>query len=154
MENNVKWYEDKELAIFFNHKPNTHMLEPMPSMTQGEKDLIEIYPFINCTSLRVALFDRVKNKVHKFTIPKSFRWDGGTIPRLFWFIIGSPTNPKFRTPSLLHDYMCNNKYCVDFDRAFSTKVFKACLKVAGVGFLRREIMCFFVDLWQCTRSGW
>lgn len=150
---NIMWYEDNELAIGFNHKPNTHMLEPLPSMTQADKDMIELYPFINCTSLKVSLFDHKKQKKYEFTIPKSFRWDGATIPRLLWFIIGAKTNPKFRTPSLLHDYMCNNKYCVGFDRAFSTNVFKACLKVAGVGKIRREIMCFFVDFWQRTQ-GW
>lgn len=151
--NNIKWYEDKELAIFFNHKPNTNMLEPLPSMSQAEKDLIEIYPFINCTSLNVALFDRKKGESYKFTIPKSYRWDGATIGRFFWWIIGSKTNPKFRTPSLIHDFCCSNKYVVGYDRKFSTDVFNACLIVAGVKKWRRCIMCFCVDLYQRTQ-GW
>ena len=151
---NIKWYENKELVIFFNHKPNTNMLEPLPSMTQEEKDMIEIYPFINRTALRVALFDRVKNKVYKFTIPKSFRWDGATIPCWLWWIIGSKTNPKFRTASLLHDYLCCNKYIINFDRNLSSKVFGACLKVAGVGFLRRSIMVMSVDIWQAIFCDW
>lgn len=151
---NLMWYQDENIAIGFNHRPNTHMLEPLPSMTQKEKDLIEEYPFINCTSLKVYLFDKPKMLSHKFTIPKSFRWDGATIPCLIWFIIGSKTNPKFRIPSLIHDYMCNNKYCVGYDRAFSTEVFKALLKVAGVGEVRRNVMCFFVDLWQRFQKGW
>ena len=152
-DNNIKWYEDEELTIFFNHKPNTNMLEPLPSMTQAEKDIIEKYPFINCTSLKVVLFDRIKQKSYKFTIPKGFKWDGATIGRLLWWIIGSKTNPKFRTPSLIHDYSCSNKYVIDFDRNFSSKVFKALLKVAGVGKLRRWIMYLAVDLYQRTQ-GW
>jgi hypothetical protein len=152
-ESNIKWYEDKELAIFFNHKPNTNMLEPLPSMSQAEKDIIEKYPFINCTTLKVALFDRLKGKVYKFTIPKGFKWDGATIGRCLWWIIGAKTNPKFRTPSLIHDFCCSNKYAIDFDRNFSSRVFKALLKVAGVKKWRRNIMYFFVDLWQRTQ-GW
>lgn len=151
---NIMWYEDEELAIGFDHKPNTHMIEPLPSMSQKEKDLAEMYPFINCTALKVYLFDHIKQKKYNFVIIKHFRWDGATIPRLLWFIIGSKTNPKFRTPSLIHDYICNNKCLVNFDRAFSTLVFKACLKVAGVSKWRREIMCFFVDLWQRFQKGW
>ena len=150
---NIKWYEDDKLSIFFNHKPNTHMLEPLPSMPQTEKDMIELYPFINCTSLKVALFDRIKNKCYKFSIPKSFRWDGATIPRCLWCIVGAKTNPKFRIPSLIHDYLCTNKYAIDYDRKFSTEVFKALLSVAGVSKWRRNIMYFAVDLWQRTQ-GW
>lgn len=151
---NIMWYEDNKLSIGFDHKPNTHMIEPIPSMTQAEKDLAELYPFINCTALKVFLFDHKKQKAYNFVIIKHFRWDGATIPRLLWFIIGAKTNPKFRTPSLIHDYICNNKCLVGYDRKFSTQVFKACLKVAGVGKARREVMCFFVDLWQRFQKGW
>ena len=149
----INWYDSEELAIFFEHKPNTHMLEPLPSMSQAEKDLIEMYPFINCTALKVALFDKIKQKNYKFTIPKLFRWDGATIPRLAWWIIGSKTNPKFRIASLIHDYLCTNKYVIDYDRKFSTNVFKALLEAAGVRKWKRDIMCFFVDLFQ-RFQGW
>lgn len=151
---NIKWFENDELAIFFNHKPNTHMLEPLPSMTQAEKDLVELYPFINCTSLKVALFDKSKQKMYKFTINKHFRWDGATIPRLIWWIIGSKTNPKFRTPSMIHDFLCSNKYVIDFDRKFSSKVFRALLEVAGVKKWRRNIMYACVDTFQALFCDW
>lgn len=154
MDKNIKWYEDRELAIFFNHKPNTHMLEPLPSMTQAEKDMIEIYPFINCTSLRVALFDRVKNKVYKFTIPKQFRWDGATIPSIFWWIIGSKTNPKFMTASLLHDYLCCNKYVINFDRKLSSKVFRSCLITAGVNKIKAHVMYCIIEIYQSLFVDW
>ena len=150
----IEWYKSDKLSIFFDHKPNTHMIEPIPSMTQAEKDLVEMYPFINCTALKVTLFDHEKSKKYEFTITKHFRWDGATIPRLVWFIIGSKTNPKFRTPSLIHDYLCNNKCLVDFDRKFSTDVFKGCLIVAGVVKWRRDLMCFFVDFFQRFQPGW
>jgi hypothetical protein len=116
--------------------------------------LIEKYPFINCTQLKVALYDKKLPKMYNFTINKSFRWDGATIPKLFWFIIGSKTNPKFRNPSLIHDYMCNNKSCIDFRRNFSSRIFKAMLKVAGVKTLKREIMYICVEIWQFFQKDW
>lgn len=148
----IEWYSDKELTIYFSHKPNTRMLEPLPAMTQAEKDLIEKYPFINCTSLKVTLFNHKKLKKYEFTIPKNMRWDGATIPRCLWCIVGAKTNPKFRIPSLIHDYLCQNKYVINFDRNFSSKVFCALLKVTGVKMWRRNIMYFAVDLWQRTQK--
>lgn len=150
----IDWYKDDELAIFFNHKPNTHMLDIIPSMTQAEKDMVELYPFINCTSLKVGIYDKRLPKMYNFDIPKHFRYDGATIPRFLWWIIGSKTNPKFRIPALIHDYMCNNKYCVDFRRNLSSKVFRAMLEVAGVRKWRTNLMYFFVDLWQRTQKDW
>lgn len=150
----INWYDDEELAIFFDHKPNTHMLDVLPSMTQAEKDMIELYPFINCTALRISIYDKKLPKMYNFTIPKLFRYDGATIPRLLWWIIGSKTNPKFRIPALIHDFMCCNKYCVDFRRNFSSRVFRAMLEVAGVKKWRRNIMYFAVDLWQRFQKDW
>lgn len=148
-----EWYSDDELAIFFDHKPNTNMLDPEDGKTQKEKDLIARNPFINNTQLNVELFDEVKELGYGFTIPKNFRWDGGTINPIFWLLIGSKTDPKFKNPSLLHDYMCNNKYIVNFDRKFSSKVFRAMLLKAGVGKFRAQIMYLAVDIFQMTQ-GW
>lgn len=144
----IIWYEDKELRIWFNHKPNVNMLDPLPSMTKQEKQQIARFPFINCTALDVKLTDLKKDVTYGFTIPKHFRWDGATIAPIFWLFIGSKTDPRFRIPSLLHDYMCNNKYIVDFDRKFSSKVFKALLKIAGVSKIKRETMYHAVDNYQ------
>lgn len=149
----IEWYADKELAIYFSHKPNTRMLEPLPDMTPAEKDLIEIYPFVNVTSLKVTLFDHKKQKKYEFTIPKGMKWDGATIPRCLWCIVGAKTNPKFRIPSLIHDYLCQNKFVIDFDRNYSSKVFKALLLVAGVNKFKAQTMYLAVDLFQRTQ-GW
>lgn len=148
-----KWYEDEKLKIEFDHKPNTNMLEPLPSMTKEEKELVHKYPFINCTALDVHLTDKEKDVTYGFTIPKSFRWDGATIKPVFWLLIGSKTDARFKIPSLIHDYMCNNKYIVNFDRKFSSEVFKALLLVSGVGKLKAQTMYLAVDLFQRTQ-GW
>ena len=40
-----------------------------------------------------------------YYIPAGFIWDGASIPRPFWEIIGSPTEPKFWAFSLVHDWI-------------------------------------------------
>ena len=37
-------------------------------------------------------------------IPSAYMWDGASIPRFLWRVVGSPFQPKFMAPSLLHDY--------------------------------------------------
>lgn len=149
----IEWCNNNKLEILFDHKPNTNMLTPLPSMTKKEKEYIAKYPFINCTSLNVRLIDKQKDITYGFTIPKSFRWDGATIKPIFWLLIGSKTDAWFKIPSLIHDYMCNNKYIVGFDRKFSSEVFKALLLVSGVGKIKAQIMYKAVDLFQMTQ-GW
>jgi len=38
-------------------------------------------------------------------IKKGFFWDGASIPRVLWPIIGSPFSPRFMAPSMVHDYL-------------------------------------------------
>lgn len=149
----IVWYEDKELRIWFSHKPNTAMRDILPSMTKAEKEEIARYPFINCTKLDVQLTDKKKDITYGFTIPKQYLWDGATIKPIFWLLIGSKTDARFRIPSLIHDYTCDNKYIVHFDRKFSSKVFRALLKVSGVNKLKRDIMYHAVDNFQ-KFQGW
>lgn len=149
----IVWYEDNELGICFNHKPNTDMLDPEDGKTNKEKETIAKYPFINNTALIVELFDDIKEQGYGFTVPKNFRWDGATIKPIFWLLIGSKTDPRFKNPSMIHDYICNNKYIVNFDRNFSSRVFRAMLLKAGVSRFKAQIMYLAVDIYQ-RFCGW
>lgn len=40
-----------------------------------------------------------------FTVPKGFIWDGASIPRIAWRVIGHPFMQEFRAPTLLHDML-------------------------------------------------
>jgi len=44
-----------------------------------------------------------------YEIPAGFMWDGASIPRFFWRIIGGPFRPEFMKASCIHDWMCVNK---------------------------------------------
>jgi hypothetical protein len=44
-------------------------------------------------------------EIEGYLIPAGFDWDGATIPRLFWSIIGGPFHPQVMRASLLHDWL-------------------------------------------------
>jgi hypothetical protein len=46
--------------------------------------------------------------VEGILVPKYFRWDGASIPRILWRVIGTPFNPMFMAPSMVHDYLYSN----------------------------------------------
>ena len=121
----ISWFDNEELTIFFSEVPRVCVRYPVPSMTDEEIDDIKKKPFINKKELHIALFDHVKKQTYRFSIPKSYKYDGATIPRFFWRIIGSNTDNTFLIPALVHDVICENHHYINSDRAFSTKVFDA-----------------------------
>lgn len=142
------WYEDEELAIIFSDNPHVCVRYVLPSSTPDEVKSIKKYPFMNKTNLNVTLIDREKEKVYRFMIPKGYCYDGATIPRMFWRIIGSNTDNSFLIPALIHDIMCEHHEYVDSDRNFSSKVFRALLLASDVGKFKSQIMYLAVDGFQ------
>lgn len=145
---NVKWFSNDKLAIFFSEVPRVCVRYITPFMTDKEIESIKRYPFINKKELHVTLFDHIKKKTYKFTVPKGYCYDGATIPRFFWRIIGSNTDNTFLIPALIHDVLCEHHEYVDNDRAFSSKVFNALLEAGEVNGFKRFIMKNSVDLFQ------
>ncbi len=138
----LKWYEDKHLAILFSNIPDVGFNYPKNKEENCEK------PFILKNDIEVTLWDYKKFEVYEFTINKGYCWDGATIPRLFWRLIGSKTEPKFLIASLIHDILCENHHYVDNDRYFADKVFERLLYVSGVNAITRWMMFHTVDNFQ------
>jgi hypothetical protein len=40
-------------------------------------------------------------------VPKGFKTDGASIPRLLWLEVGSPFQPSFITAAIVHDWHCS-----------------------------------------------
>lgn len=149
----IKWYEDDELAIFFNDKPHVCVRYVMPSMSNLEKLSINEYPFICKTDLSIAIFDNKKPKKYQFTIPKGYCWNGSDIPRAFWRLVGSKSDPQYLIASCLHDFLCERHSIIDNDRRLSSMIFRACLLEAGVSKFKANIMAEAVDMFQ-RFCGW
>ena len=148
----LEYYSNKKVGIFFSENPHISIRYYIPSMTEEERKSIERYPFINKKNLQVRLVDYKKDKTYNFEIPKGYCYDGASIPRLFWRIIGSNTDNRFLIPALIHDILCENHSIIDNDRKFSTEVFNALLEASEVNAFKRFLMKNSVDCFQKTQK--
>ena len=150
----LEWYSDKELGIFFDDIPKVSIRYVLPTSKNEDKKSIKKYPFINRQNLKVELRDYKKKKIYDFEIPKGYCYDGASVPRFFWRVIGANTDNRFLIAALIHDVLCENHYYVDNDRKFSTKVFNALLKVSDVYPFKRFLMKNSVDIFQKFFCKW
>ena len=148
------WYMNKKAGIYFDKLPSVAVRYYIPSMTSEEKRSVEKYPFICKQDLEVCLKDVKKNKQYSFRIPKGYCYDGASIPRLFWRVIGPGTDNRFLIPALIHDILCEHHNYINNDRSFSTNVFNALLEVSGVKNMKRFFMKNSVALYQSTFCKW
>ena len=151
--NYIQWFDNDELSIEFSEVPHVCIRYILPSATEQEKKSIKKYPFINKRTLGVKLYDKEKEELYDFTIPKGYCYDGASVPRFFHRVIGANTDNKFLIASMVHDVLCENHNYVNNDRAFSSAVFNALLEVSEVNPFKRWLMKNSVDLFQRTQ-GW
>lgn len=79
-----------------------------------------------------------------FEAPEGYSWDGASIPRWAWSIMGHPLEGDLRFASLVHDWLCEHSETAG-DRMFADAVFFKLLEEAGLSRWRR--MC----LWAAVR---
>jgi hypothetical protein len=149
----IEWYADEEIKIIFNKEPKLNIRFVMPCMSKEEAKDILRKPFICESDLTVILSDEIKQVTYEFLIPEGYTWDGATIPRMFWRLIGAKTDNRFLVPSLIHDVLCENHDYIDDDRYFSTIVFERLLYVSKVNAFSRWMIKHSVDNFQ-KFCGW
>ena len=150
-----RWCSNKDVDVFFDDIPRVCIRYVLPTSGKKEKKSIKKYPFINKRKLKVRLWDKKKNKIYNFEIPKDYCYDGASVPRFFWRVIGSNTDNKFLIAALVHDVLCENHHYVDNDRAFSSRVFNVLLEASDVSAFKRFLMKNSVDFYQrfCDWKG-
>ena len=77
-------------------------------------------------------------------IPEGYSWDGASIPRWAWSIMGHPLEGDLRLPSLIHDWLCEHS-ATPADRMVADAIFFLLLSRAGVPRWRR------ICLWAAVR---
>ena len=147
----LTWYEDKEIKIEFDKKPIVAMCYPNPCYSDEKNRIIDDKPFLNKVDLDVRI-TYIKDE-YNFTVPKGYTWDGATIPRFFWRLIGSNTSPEFLIPSMIHDVLCENHHYINNDRYLSTLILERLLYCSGVSSFKRWLMKHSVDNFQ-KFQGW
>ena len=144
----ITWFDDEEIAILFDKVPNVAMRYVTPFTTEEETKQINKKPFINKKNLNVRLTDKIEETVYEFEVPEDYTWDGASIPRIFWRLIGAKTDPRFLIPSMIHDVLCENHDLIDENRYLSTIVFERLLYVSKVNPFSRWLMKHSVDNYQ------
>ncbi len=80
----------------------------------------------------------------QFWIPAGYVFDGASIPRIFWLLIGSPFQPNYWAAALAHDWL----YLMHWvDRSAADEVIYQLLKLSGVGTIKAHI------IWAAVRTG-
>lgn len=150
----IDWACDENVLICFDKEPVVQVRVIKPTMNKLERQSVRRYPFVCKKPLKVMIYDHKKFKQYNFEIRENYCFDGATIPRFFWRIIGSNTNNEFLVAALIHDVLCENHQYIDNDRELSSRVFRALLIASGVCEFKSEIMYFFVNSYQWLKGKW
>lgn len=153
--NLVTWYEDKSLCIELDKWPHIETKTYNKYLQKEEEyNSAKKWPHRLTHDLYVKIIDKKKNKQYNFLIKEDYCYDGATIPRLFWRLIGAPSDPRFIVGALIHDVLCQHKDYVDRDRKLSTNVLTDCCKCTGTGAITRFLMYWSVEIFQIIIGKW
>lgn len=148
----ITWFSDDIVTIKFNRVPRTETLNATGNSTPEEIKDINKKPYLLLHELEVTVI--YGEKTYKFIIEKHYRWNGANIPFGLWNLIGSPSDNRFRIPSMVHDYLTENHSVINHDRLLSSVIFERLLRVAGVNKLKRKLMFLAVDNYQKLFCNW
>lgn len=150
----IEWYSDNDLKILFSHKPKVNIRYTTQRSTQREIASIKKYPFANKKELEVIIVKVKDDITFGFIIPV-FNFDGLSIPRFAWTLIGvSKEDNRGLIAALVHDWLCLHKDLINYDRALSTNVFNALLIVGGMNPIQRFFMKNAVAIFQTLFCRW
>lgn len=148
----ITWYEDEIIKIQFSRMPRTETLNATGYSTPEEIKDINKKPYLLLYGIDVLV--EYEGQKYEFSIETHYRWNGANIPFGLWNIIGSPSDNRYRIPSMVHDKLCENHDFVNHNRYLSSLIFERLLKVAGVNKIKRKVMFIAVDNYQKLFCGW
>jgi len=145
----------KDLVIRFNHDCPEEILKDKSLVGLTDEELKKALkkPFEVEKDLLVRIFYR--SKFYSFVIPKGYDWNGANVPPCCWLIIGQAKEPRFKLASCVHDYLCEHKKVINYNRYLSTLIFETLCEYFGrFNSFKRWAMFHSVDNFQKTQKGW
>lgn len=82
----------------------------------------------------------------QLTVHEGFDFDGASVPRGLWSIIGSPMTDGYQRAGCLHDALYAGEI---FDRSICDNLFLEAMESDGVGYFKRYAM-----YWAVRSAGW
>ncbi len=150
----IVWQDDETSRVAFTEIPRIgNKLANITIMTEKQIKAAKKKPLFLENEVGVLLVDKIKGNTYTFKIKIYYDYDGASIHRAFWRVIGSKENIEFKIAALIHDVLCENHNFVNGDRYFADKVFERLLYVSDVGAFRRWLMFHSVDNFQ-KFCGW
>lgn len=139
---------------FDNAFPESVLVDKsLVGLTNGELKEALKKPFFVTANLMVNI--EYEGHSYNFTIPKGYDWNGANVPSFAWLIIGQATEPRFKLASCVHDYICEHKGVINYDRYLSTLIFETLCEYFGrFNDVKRWAMFHSVDNWQKLQKGW
>ena len=108
-------------------------------------------PFFVVQDINVLV--EYENKEYRFTLHKWYDWNGANVPPFAWLIIGQQKEPRFKLASCVHDYMCEHKHVIGYDRYLSTLIFETLCEYFGrFNAFKRWAMFHTVDNFQKLKN--
>ena len=91
-----------------------------------------------CYRLISPLFAMVEGTC--YVVPQQFRFDGASIPRALWGVIGHPYLPNHVRPAALHDWMVRQPVTHPLSSTQAHDLFYHALRAEGVHPVRARLM--------------
>lgn len=102
----------------------------------------------------IVIVSYAKSKRKYLKLETGFISDGCTLWKIFWLILGCPHCPEFVPASIIHDWILENPHVVNYNRKFSSRIFKTVLLTTGVNPIKAQIMYLAVEFWQSFTNLW
>ena len=154
----IEWQDDEYCRVGFSEIPEIGNKEINTKvMSKAEVKSAKKKPLYLKNTVDVCLIDKKKNKTYTYTIYIGYDYDGASIPRFAWRLIGGKESIEFKVAALVHDVLCENHHYVENDRYFADKVFERLLEVGDVCAFKRWVMFHSVDNvqkfcgWKCKQ---
>ena len=128
--------------------PEEHLKDKVLVGLEGEelKSALKKPFYVDC-DLNIKV--EYKGFDYCFTIQKGYDWNGANVPFFCWLLIGQQKEPRFKLASLVHDYLCENRIAVCYNRYLSTLIFETlCEHFGRFNKVKRWAMFHSVDNWQ------
>jgi hypothetical protein len=139
---------------FDNAFPESFLVDKsLVGLTNGELKEALKKPFFVTANLMVNI--EYEGHSYNFTIPKGYDWNGANVPSFAWLIIGQQKEPRFKLASMVHDYICEHKGVINYNRYLSTLIFETLCEYFGrFNDVKRWAMFHSVDNFQKLQKGW
>lgn len=119
--------------------------DDMPVCLMGDR-----LEFLTSVAMRGHILGAIRLQIDE---PEGGSYDGATIPRLLWRIIGKPLSREFRWASYWHDRLCERSYYWS-DRRLADAVLLALLDREHVAYWRRTAMWLAVRAYAWFVWSW